>query len=148
MRAVPLCRAAWCTFLLLLQGCVHLYWNVDHVEEPIPDGVLAKLEPGTDDLGRCLQLLGAPHFVWEYRGDGMALAWVTLDSSAFGFSVSYTFEHFAATSLSYDSGFAELPGVVLWFGPDLKLESWRRGRMRDLTSGLQHRPAAPEDDGG
>jgi hypothetical protein len=143
-------RMAHCGALamgLLLPACVHVDWDVRHVEDPIPDGALAQLEPGKDDLGRCLQVLGAPHFVWEYRGEGAALAWVSLDSSTFSFDISYTFEHWAPTSFSYENGAANLPGVVLWFGPDLVLERWRRGRMRDLTSGLHHRPAEPDDGG-
>lgn len=137
-------RAA-CALLALLPGCVHLTWDAHHVEEPVPDGALAGLEPGKDGLDRCLQLLGAPHFVWEYRGEGAALAWVASDSGGLSFGISYTWERFATTSFRYDKDAADLPGVVLWFGPDLVLERWRRGRMRDLTSGLHHRPADPDE---
>ena len=140
-------RSCLLALALLLQGCVNVYWEVEHVQEPITDGTLAKLEPGKDDLGRCLQVLGAPHFVWEYAGNGAALAWVSSDTSAWGFSVSYSIEWFAPTSFRWDQGFANLPGVVLWFGPDLVLERWKRGRMRDLISGHHHRPAEPEDGG-
>jgi hypothetical protein len=139
-------RAA-CALLLLLQACVHLTWHAQHAEEPIPEGAVAALEPGVDGLARCLELLGAPHYVWEYRGEGAALAWVALDSGGLTFSISYTWERFATTSFRYDQGDEDLPGVVLWFGPDLVLERWRRGRMRDLTSGLEHRPAEPDEDG-
>jgi hypothetical protein len=141
-------RCCLLALALQLQSCVYVYWQVEHVQEPIADGTLAKLEPGKDDLSRCLQLLGAPHFVWEYRGEGAALAWVSSDTSSWGVGVSYSFEwFFPSASFRWDAGYANLPGVVLWFDQDLRLERWKRGRMRDLISGHHHRPAEPEDGG-
>jgi len=131
---------------MTLAGCVRFTYSVRHAEEPLEQTTLVALQTGTDDLGSCLTRLGAPHFVWEYHGDGMALGWVASEESGWGFSISYNPFRYANPSLSLDQADQNLPGVVLWFDRDLRLTEWRRGRMRDLTSNLRRRPAA--SDGG
>ena len=106
---------------------------------------------GEDEIGRavflfCLQALGAPHFVWEYRGDGVALGWVWSDSSDWDLDASYAvISRAPGVSVSFDWDDADLPGAVLWFDANLQLLELRQGRMRDLTSGLRRRSAPVED---
>jgi len=133
---------------LLLAGCIQLTYSVQSVEGQLPAAALASLQPAVDDLGSCLRKLGAPHYVWEYLGDGVALGWVALDASGWSFEVGYNFERFFTTSFALDTASSNLPGVVLWFDADLRLKKWRQGRMRDLTSGLHRRPAPVDESGG
>ncbi|MGE3175071.1 MAG: hypothetical protein AB7O97_20760 [Planctomycetota bacterium] len=130
----------------LLSGCVRLAYVASSREEPIDRAALARLVPGSDDLASCLRLLGAPHFVWEYRGSGVALGWYHLDRSGWGVDVSYSpFRNAPGASLSFDWDTDDLPGAVLWFDGDLRLTEWREGSMRQLTSGLR-RPASIDED--
>jgi hypothetical protein len=92
-----------------------------------------------------LRAIGAPNFVWEYRGDGLALGWVFADSSGWDFTASVSVYKSASASMSLDFDNLDLPGVVLWFDEDLRLLKWQRGSMRELTQGLR-RPAAPDQD--
>ena len=126
-------------------GCVQVVYRHRNVEDPVLSGDLAALKPGSDDLGSCLCRLGAPYFVWEYHIDGMALGWVTEDTAGWSLQFSYSFERYFNAGMSFDLAGSDLPGVVLWFDGELRLVKWRRGRMRDLTSGLRHRPAPVED---
>jgi hypothetical protein len=135
----------WLPCLLATTGCVRLSYLVQHVEEPVVGTAVGVLQPGADDLGSCLRLLGAPHFVWEYRGDGMALGWVYSDAAGWSLTVSYTVTRFVTPSFDMDMEDTDLPGAVLWFDRDLRLLEMREGRMRDLTSGLRRRPAPVED---
>jgi hypothetical protein len=126
-------------------GCVHVVYSRRSVEDPVLAGDLAALKPGADDLGACLGRLGAPWFVWEYHVDGVALGWVAEDTAGWSLRLSYSLERFVNAGLSVDLAGSDLHGVVLWFDGDLRLLKWQRGRMRDLTSGLRHRPAPVED---
>ena len=112
--------------------------------EPIQAAVVAALAPGTDTLASCLQRLGAPNRVVEYRvaadgSSGMALAWFWRDAAGWGLDVS-SGDDAVPGSVSWDSVAAELPGCVLWFGPDLVLERWRSGLLGDLLP-ARRRPA-------
>ena len=139
MRACLLLVAVACA------GCLRFGYDHTHAEEPIPP--VESLQRGTDDLASCLRRFGAPHFVWEYQGDGMALAWYSSDSSGWDFDVSYSFGRaFTSASFSLDWDDLDLPGLVLWFDPGLKLLEWKQGPIGQLTSGLRQRPA-PVDDG-
>jgi hypothetical protein len=126
-------------------GCVQVVYHRRNVEDPVLSGDLAALKAGSDDLGSCLSRLGAPYFVWEYRIDGMALGWVTEDTAGWSVQVSFSFERYFNAGMSVDLADSDLHGVVLWFDGDLRLLKWQRGRMRDLVSGLHHRPAPVED---
>jgi len=128
-------------------GCVQVVYHRRNVEDPVLSGDLAALKPGSDDLGSCLSRLGAPYFVWEYRIDGMALGWVTEDTGGWSVQFSWSFERYFNAGMSVDLAGSDLPGVVLWFDGELRLLKWQRGRMRDLVSGLRHRPAPVEDAG-
>lgn len=125
-------------------GCIQLSYQKHWIDEPPPAAVVDSLQVGRDDLGSCLSRLGAPHYVWEYDGDGMALGWVYSDDSAWGLGASYSFSDYAGVSFDFDSGNLQLPGVVLWFGADLRLLRWQRGKLAALTSTLRRR-SAPVD---
>jgi hypothetical protein len=70
---------------------------------------------------------------------------VTEDAGGWSLQFSYSFERYFNAGLSVNLDDADLHGVVLWFDGDLRLEKWQRGRMRDLVSGLRHRPAPVDD---
>lgn len=133
--ALGLCAALQC-------GCVQVGYTVRHEDNPVSASALASLRPGVDDLGACLAALGAPHHVFEYRHDGMALLWHHVDSSGWGATVSMNVARNApGARFSMDSDSATMPGAMLWFDRDCKLITWRQGLMRDLTSGVRRRPA-------
>lgn len=134
-RGVPTTRG-WPLLAALLAGCVTGSYSHTSVNEPLPQEWLAALQPGTDTLASCLERLGAPNRVFEYRvgpdrTSGMALLWVWRDEAGFGVEVSGAVKDISG-SVSYDQLNKELPGCVLWFGPDLVLETWRQGRIGDL----------------
>lgn len=138
--------------LLLAFGSACVTGNYQHVsiDEPVRDEWLAALRPGSDSLTACLQRLGAPHRVFEYRvapdlTSGMALLWFWRDEAGWGVRVSGGARGVSG-SLSLDQLDTELPGCVLFFGPDLVLESWQRGRIGELLKGRRKRPA-PVGDG-
>lgn len=137
-------RSILAAFLLsLAASCVQLRFESTNIEEPITDAQLHGLADGAD-LGLCLDRLGAPHLVWEYRGDGVAIGYVQLTDSSFGIGASYALESYANISFRGDWADSTLPGVVLWFDADLRLLQWRRGTMRELTRSLRLRPAADD----
>ena len=128
----------------VLPSCASVNWISNSSNEPIADAEFAALEPGTADLGACLGRLGAPNLVWEYRGNGLAMAYGWLDGGGWGFSVSYSFDRFAPSArFSYDSDAVEGDGVVMWFDENLVLERVQRGRLRDLVPD-RRRPAPLE----
>ena len=100
-------------------------------------------------MADCLAALGAPLYVWEYKGDGAALAWGWSDENRKGISVSVPVYEQASASLSYDDGREKLNGAMLLFDRGLVLEDVRKGRLRDLQRDLlRRRPApVPADDG-
>ena len=125
--------------LLLAASCITGSYSHVCVDEPLPSEWLAALQPGTDTLGSCLDRLGAPHRVFEYRVGpdrtaGMALLWFWRDAAGWGVQVSAGTKDVSG-SVSFDQLSTDLPGCVLWFGPDLVLEKWRAGKIGDLLRG-------------
>jgi hypothetical protein len=117
-------------------GCVSGSYERASTDEPLPIVQLGALQPGRDDLTSCLARLGAPHRVFEYRFDadqpsGAALLWFWRDSSAFGVEVSSPSDNVPG-SVRFDQNGTDLPGCMLWFGPDLVLERWQQGLVGDL----------------
>ncbi|MBL8734834.1 MAG: hypothetical protein JNL12_00275 [Planctomycetes bacterium] len=126
-------------------GCVQGSYNRATVDEPLRPEWLQQLQPGRDSLGDCLQRLGAPHRVFEYAVEadgrsGMALLWVWRDVAGFGIDVSGGTKEVSG-SVSFDLGDTELPGCVLWFDAELRLQQWRTGTLGDLLPG-RARPSA------
>ncbi len=130
---------------LFLSGCITFVWSRERRFEPLAMGALEGLEVGRTTLSECLLRLGAPLYVWEYKGDGAALAWGWSDEDEKRVAVSIPLQERFSASFSYDSEIAKLRGAVLLFDRDLKLEQVREGWLRDLERGIgRRRPAAAE----
>jgi hypothetical protein len=115
----------------LLPGCLSLSYNRMSVGEPVADATLQALRPGRASLADCLAALGAPEFVYEHRTSGMALLWFWKETAGWGVELSSASDDVPAR-LTLELEGAELPGCMLWFGPDLVLERWRLGTIGDL----------------
>ena len=115
----------------LLPGCFSLEYNRMSLGEPVADATLQALRPGRDSLSDCLRALGAPELVYEHRTSGIALLWFWKESAGWGLELSSPSDDVPAR-LTLELEGAELPGCMLWFGPDLKLERWRLGTIGDL----------------
>ena len=126
--------------LLPLTACVRIAYTARWQRQPLDTAVLIGLRAGTDNLETCLAALGAPVFVWEYRGSGVAIGYVHSDTGDWSVQGSYSFGSFRSVSLGYGAESIDLPGVVLWFDESLRLIEYREGNLRDLTTGLR-RPA-------
>jgi hypothetical protein len=125
--------------LLATAGCVTGSYNHVSADEPIADERVAALAAGKATLTDCLSALGAPNRVFEYDvgadgRSGAALLWYWRDQSGWGLDVSSGDESLPG-SVSFESVAGELPGYMLWFGPDLVLERARRGTVGDLVPG-------------
>lgn len=126
-----------------LSGC--LVYDRTRIDEPIPAGDFAALQAG-QELGDCLRCLGAPTHVYEYRGDGMALLWAWQDSDQWSLDVSVPLQDQLSASFDLDLGSLDAQGAMLWFGPDLRLERFRQGRLGDLLP-VRTRPSVVEPEG-
>lgn len=145
-RAVP--APAGGALALLLAGCISGEYARATFDEPVDPARLAGLRPGCDDLGRCLAALGAPHRVFEYRvgpdlSAGMALLWVWRAQRGFGIELSSPSDEVRG-SVSFDLDGIDLPGCMLWFGPDLRLEACRMGLVGELLAWRRRPAAVPE----
>lgn len=135
-------RRALLTLAFAFSACVQLSYSVRTEDSPVSPDTLATLQVGTDDLASCLGKLGAPHHVFEYQYDGMALLWHHVDTSGWGANFSMNFARNApGARFSMDSDSADMPGAMLWFDRDYRLLRWRSGLMRDLTAQFRRRPA-------
>ena len=126
-----------------LAGCVSAEYRREIVHEPIARERLSALEPGVSDLGACLAALGAPAYVWEHSGDGLALGYGWYRHAHWGVGASYQLSRGVTASMNYDDIDAVTRGYVLFFDGTWKLTAVRSGYLRDLTQGLgRRRPAA------
>ena len=136
-------RAVLLASTLCLSSCVAFSFDRDLRNVPLPDGAIESLQPGDARLEQCLERLGAPLFVWEYKGDGVALAYGWSKEKNWNVTVSVPVTRGYSTSFSYTDDSANLRGAVLLFDRDLKLEIVRHGFLRSLRAELaQKRPAA------
>ncbi|MEW6071404.1 MAG: hypothetical protein AB1726_02260 [Planctomycetota bacterium] len=133
----------------LLASCISVAWERDsRFAPPAPDAVAA-LRPGEADLGVCLAALGAPLWVWEYRGDGVAIAYGWLERRGWNASASLPVGDWYSLSFDYTGVDEEMEGLVLFFDPDLRLVERREGLLRDLTAERRRpRPSAAMADAG
>ncbi len=139
-------RIGWIVLLAALplaSGCVTFGWERKLRDVPHSADSTDELRPGEASLSQCLDRLGAPLYVWEYKRDGMALAWGWLDSEEKGFAVSVPVAEQLSASFSYDRIDARMRGIVLLFDEDLTLEFAQRGYLRDLS--LAHARRRPAD---
>jgi len=132
---------------LLSSGCITGSYVRARTFEPVAHEQLAALQPGAATLADALHSLGAPLFVWEWMGDGAALAWGWGDEAGWGLSLSVPVSDSSATVFAWDSKALELPGAVLFFGPDGMLIEAREGKLSDIRAEtIRRRPApAPEE---
>lgn len=145
-RRGPVCSLSlWLCLCLCLPSCLgYVRYRTD---EPVALGSLEALQAGQDDLTACLAALGAPARAFEFRGSGMALLWVWRDVDDWSFDVSVPLQDNVSASFELDLTDTELPGCMLWFGPDLVLERWRRGTIGELLP-ARARPSDPDAAGG
>jgi hypothetical protein len=131
---------------LACSGCLSGGYYRAQAFEPVAHAKLAALEPGKATLDEALRSLGAPLFVWEWKGDGAALAWGWRDLARWGFSVSVPLTHNDSASFSYDRLARDLPGAVLFFDQHETLVEAREGKLADIQAEtIRTRPAPPPE---
>lgn len=124
-------------------GCVSFSFDRATVNLPPRKEALATLAPGTTTLTDALAALGAPILAWEWKGDGMALAWGWSHDAARGVTISIPIDQGNSASASYDDLTKHLRGVVLFFDADAKLVHVREGALNDFQAErARPRPAA------
>lgn len=129
----------------LLGSCASGRWDRSRSQSQIREDRLAQLPPSGVGLDRCLEILGAPNYVWEHRVHGLICVWAWSDARGLSAKVSGTSQNWTrALSFSYTDARLEAEGLVLWFDDDWVLEGWRTGYLRDLT-GEPPRPATVEE---
>jgi hypothetical protein len=130
--------------VLVCGGCITGGYYRQQLLSPLTQAQIGALEPGKTTLAEALALLGAPLYVWEWKGEGAALAWGWSSSARWGFAVSVPMGDTSATAFSYDDLSADLPGAVLFFGEDDVLLEAREGRLAAIRAEtIQRRPAPP-----
>ncbi len=132
---------------LFLAGCVQLRWERESRFEPVVTEALQRLEPG-QELALCLELLGAPLWVWEQpTGEhfGAVLAYGWYKSRDLGLRVSMPVTEYYSASFDYGDIDERMRGLVLFFDPEWKLQGWRTGLLRDLTREALGPPAYIEE---
>jgi hypothetical protein len=124
-------------------ACVTVEYRRTIVDEPVRKERVAALVPGRSGLAECLAALGAPQYVWEYRGDALALGYGSYNRSHWGLGVSYAVTNEVSASMNYDELGSKTRGYVLLFDEGWVLQGIRSGYLRDLTLGLgRQRPAS------
>ncbi len=119
--------------MLASSSCVRLRWYHETFDQPIALSTYSHLREGQSNLTDCLAALGAPHWVRDYREEGVAVAYAWLDKTTLGFTASANFFRLApAASFSFDNDDIEWPGIVLFFDSDLTLTEIRRGMLDDI----------------
>ena len=132
---------------LLCSGCVTGTYSRSQSYAPVVHEQLVALEPGKATLAEALASLGAPLFVWEWMGDGAALAWGWGDEAGWGLSLSVPVSDTSATVFAWDSKALDLPGAVLFFGADGILLEAREGKLSDIRAEtIRRRPAPPPEE--
>jgi hypothetical protein len=129
---------------LCLSSCVTFVWTRERRFEPLRKDALEGLENGRTTFAACLERLGAPLYVWEYKIDGAAIAWGAADEDSKRIAVTIPLTARYNPTFSYGDIDAKLRGAVLFFDHDLVLERVERGCLRDLQRQIARpRPAAP-----
>jgi len=142
-------RAALVLALALGPACVSVSWQRESRHHPVPRAAVQRLVAGESDLGQCLELFGAPLWVWEHVEGGRqaaALAYGWSDERDFGLRVSVPVTENYSASFDYDQVDQRMKGLVLFFDEGWTLTSWRLGLLRDLTREARRPPAALEED--
>jgi hypothetical protein len=142
MRASALIVAA----SLVCASCVTFSFDRDLRYVPLSDAAIDAVRPSETTLAQCLEEFGAPLYVWEYKEDGVALAYGWHKEKNWNVTVSVPLTHGYSASASYTDDAEKLRGVVLLFDRDLRLEIVRRGFLKSLRQELRARRPAPVDD--
>lgn len=145
-------RAALLAAALASSGCLSVEWRRETRFAPPRAAVVEALVPGETTVADVLAGLGAPFHVWEYKEQGVALAYGASRSRDLGVTISVPLFERGSARLDYDDTHERLNGFVLMFGPDWRLEQVREGYLRDLERVYGRRPApidlaAEEPDG-
>jgi hypothetical protein len=129
----------------LLAGCLRFNWGREWRHAPLERVSLAQLDAEDVDLSRCLELFGAPLWVWEDQGgQGVVLAYGWSREKVFGFNLSAPVTEYVSASFEYGKIDERMRGLVLFFDEDWKLRTWRTGLLRDLTRAARRPPADVE----
>jgi hypothetical protein len=139
-------RAFLVASAFLCSSCVTFSFDRDLRYVPLPDAAIDSVQPGEASLAECLGRFGAPLYVWEYKGDGVALAYGWHKEKNWNVTVSVPVTHGYTASASYTDDAAKLRGIVLCFDRNLGLEYVRRGFLQSLREELAPRHPAPVDD--
>jgi hypothetical protein len=135
--------AGICLLSAGLSSCVSFNWSRHRMYRPLPKNAIVGLEPGSTKLDACIERLGAPLYVWEYKIEGAALAWGKGDAQSKRVAVSIPIKS-ASPTVSYGDIDANVRGVVLLFDKDLVLEQVKQGYLRAIARGIaQPTRAAP-----
>lgn len=130
-------------------SCISFRFDRTTVNFPPKDGAVASLVPGQATLDDALRALGAPVLVWEWHGDGMAIAWGWSRDDSRGVTLSVPLDHGQSAQASYDDLARHLQGVVVFFDADGRLVEAREGRLNELGyDGRRRRPALVEPEPG
>ena len=134
---VRLARVALLAALASTSACVTAEYEREIIFSRVSDEGVARLVPGEHDLGHCLELLGAPNFVWERRGDAIALAYASYRDA--GWSVGASVQVVRGVSASFDYGelAGRSKGFVLLFDEQWRLSGVRSGYLRDLRGPIE-----------
>ena len=116
--------------LLFACGCGSFTYSRVNFNQPRSDAQIESLNEG-DDLGRCLDVLGAPDRVWP-TGHGMAMVYTWRHEVGWGVRAS-TAINSLPISFTYSQDKNKLHGVVLHFDDGYKLDYIERGFVSKLT---------------
>jgi hypothetical protein len=142
VRSTAILAALRVAGLCFLSGCVSFVWTRDRSFQKPPEGALDGLEIGKSTMSDCLERLGAPLYVWEYKGDGAALAWGSADEDSKRVAITIPLQTRWQPSFSYADADARLRGPVLFFDKTFVLEGFQTGCLRDVRlQTMRTRPA-------
>ena len=132
---------------LASSACITGGYYRTQTNAPVRHEQVRALEPGKTTLDEALAALGAPLYLWEWKGDGAALAWGWFDSGQWGVSLSVPVGDSGSASFSMDNIAHDMPGAVLFFGPDDVLVEAREGKLAEIRAETSRkRPAPPPED--
>jgi len=94
-------------------------------------------------LDGCLDLLGAPTWVFEYEIDGLLLVYAWDHVKQWNINLSVPATDSSSGSFNYASIRKNQRGLVLWLDSDWQLEKWEHGYVNTLIGG-EPRPATLE----
>ncbi len=103
--------------------------------EPIAPDHVEELTPGKTSLVEALRRLGAPYIVRASENGQVVLAWGWEDEFQWSVSISYRVITAASARFRWDSTDLRIPGAVLIFDSELRLQSVRRGWLSELLTG-------------